>query len=71
MKMVRHQGGRSIAVFDPALWADGTAQKRAYNLIAEDRAHFVVPADYRDGSQLDVTVKGVLARIARDAGWQE
>jgi hypothetical protein len=70
MKMVRHQGGYSIAVFDPEQWAEGSAQSRAYNLIAEDRAHFVVPADYRDGSQLDVTVKGILGRIARDEGWR-
>jgi hypothetical protein len=34
---------------------------------AEDRAHFVVPADYTDGSQLHVTVKGILGRIARGA----
>ena len=40
---------------------------RAYNLIADDRAHFVVPADYRDGRQLDVTVRGILGRIANDA----
>lgn len=71
MKMVRHQGGHSIAVFDPSLWAAGSAQSRAYDLIAEDRAHFVVPADYRNNSQLDVTVKGVLGRIAREAGWRD
>lgn len=72
MKMVRHQGGQSIAVFDPKRWADGKLQDKVYNLIAEDRAHFVVPADYREGSQLDVTVKGVLGRIARDeAGYRE
>jgi len=71
MKMVRHQGGHSIAVFDPERWAKRELQNRVYNLIAEDRAHFVVPADYRDGSQLDVTVKGVLGRIARDeAGYR-
>lgn len=72
MKMVRHQGGHSIAVFDPDRWSAEdanireTVKAKAYNLIAEDRAHFVVPADYRDGSQLDVTVKGVLGRIRRD-----
>jgi hypothetical protein len=72
MKMVRHQGGHSIAVFDPDKWssADATVREtvktKAYKLIAEDRAHFVVPADYRDGSQLDVTVKGILGRIRRD-----
>lgn len=71
MKMVRHQGGHSIAVFDPGRWAEGAAQSRAYTLIAEDRAHFVVPADYRENSQLDVTVKGILGRIARERGWRQ
>jgi hypothetical protein len=67
MKMVRHQGGYSIAVFDPEQWQRREAQEKAYKLIAEDRAHFVVPADYTDGSQLHVTVKGILGRIARGA----
>jgi hypothetical protein len=66
MKMVRHQGGYSVAVFDPKKWHQKATQGKVYNLIAEDRAHFVVPADYAEGSQLDVTVKGVLGRIARD-----
>jgi hypothetical protein len=66
MKTVRHQGGQSVAVFDPERWAKRELQEKVYNLIAEDRAHFVVPADYRDGSQLDITVKGILGRIARD-----
>lgn len=70
MKMVRHQGGYSVAVFDPEQWNDGSGktQEKAYKLIAEDRAHFVVPADYTERSQLDVTVKGLLGRIARDVG---
>lgn len=68
MKMVRHQGGHSIAVFDPDQWDKGAAQKKAYKLIAEDRAHFVVPADYRERSQLEVTVQGVLGRIANQLG---
>jgi hypothetical protein len=58
-------------VFDPQRWAKHELQEKVYNLIAEDRAHFVVPADYQDGSQLDVTVKGTLGRIARDEGWKE
>ncbi|HEY2515958.1 MAG TPA: HAD family hydrolase [Polyangiaceae bacterium] len=71
MKMVRHQGGHSVAVFDPKKWGEGATQEKVYNLIAEDRAHFVVPADYGHGSQLDVTLKGVLGRIARDeAGYR-
>lgn len=72
MKMIRHQGGYSIAVFDPDRWEHPDQKRKAYNLIAEDRAHFVVPADYREGTQLDITVKGVLGRIARDeAGYRE
>lgn len=72
MKMVRHQGGHSIAVFDPERWARRELQDNVYNLIAEDRASFVAPADYTDGSQLDITVKGILGRIARDeAGYRE
>lgn len=71
MKMTRHQGGHSVAVFDPDRWAKRELQDKVYNLIAEDRAHFVVPADYTDGSQLDITIKGVLGRIARDqAGYR-
>jgi hypothetical protein len=72
MKMVRHQGGHSVAVFDPIEWENRSLQGKVYNLIAEDRATFVVPADYRDGSQLDITIKGILGRIARDqAGYRE
>jgi len=71
MKMVRHQQGHSVAVFDPDRWARRELQDKVYNLIAEDRAHFVVPADYTDGSQLDITIKGILGRIARDeAGYR-
>jgi hypothetical protein len=71
MKMVRHQGGYSIAVFDPASWATPKTQAHVHRLIAEDRAHFTVPADYSDTSQLAVTVKGVLGRIARDHGYRD
>jgi phosphoserine phosphatase len=71
MKMVRQQGGHSVAVFDPKRWHQPGTQGKVYNLIAEDRADFVVPAEYREGSQLDVTVKGILGRIARDeAGYR-
>ena len=67
MKMVRHQGGYSIAVFDPQKFHEPKSQKHLYNLIAEDRVNFVAPANYDDGTQLDVTVKGILGRFAREA----
>jgi phosphoserine phosphatase len=65
MKMVRHQGGFAVAVFDPDRWE--SLQERIYGLIAEDRANFVAPADYSQGSQLDVTVRGLLGRIANQS----
>lgn len=68
MKMVRYQGGTAIAVFDPRHWEEASAQSKVHRLIAEDRANYVAPADYRENSQLDVTVRGVLGRIAREAG---
>ena len=69
MKMLRYQGGVPIAVFDPERFR-GADQRKVYNLIAEDRADYVCPADYTEGSQLDVTVKGVLGRIARRLGYR-
>jgi hypothetical protein len=70
MKMVRHQGGYSIAVFDEDKWRETSSKAKLHRLIAEDRAHFVAPADYRDGSQLDVIVRGILGRFAIEAGYR-
>jgi phosphoserine phosphatase len=71
MKMVRHQGGYSIAVFDPDAFTELAARRKIYRLIAEDRVHYVAPADYREGNQLEVITQGLLGRIARDAGYRE
>lgn len=70
MKMLRMQGGVAIAVFDPVGWEEAAHQQKIEKLIAEDRASYVAPADYCSGSQLDVTVRGVLGRIAREAGYR-
>lgn len=63
MKMTRSMGGYSIAVFDPKKWNDKSQQDRIYKLVAEDRTQYVAPADYSDGSQLDIIVKGIIGRI--------
>ena len=70
MKTVRLQGGQAIAVFGPGRWQPQQSQAAIYRLIAEDRVHFVAPADYRAGSQLDVIVCGILGRIARENGYR-
>lgn len=66
MKMVRLQGGHSVAVFDPNKWSTVNTKRLAQRLISEDRVNFVVPADYTEDSQLDVTIKGILGKIARE-----
>lgn len=64
-KMMMVQGGASIAVFDPEKWGDEEHRAKTHELIAQSRVHFVAPADYRESSELDVVVRGVLDRIAR------
>lgn len=67
MKMVRYQGGYSLAVFDTEKWKEEKTQGKVEKLISEERSNYVVPADYRAGSQLDITVKGLLQLIKRKA----
>ena len=65
MKMVRYQGGFSLAVFDEQKWNDQLTQRKVEKLIAEERANYVVPANYQEGSQLEVTVRGLLQLFKR------
>jgi len=66
MKMTRYQGGYSIAVFDHLKWDDLSQQAKIYKLIAEDRVQYVAPAVYSEGSLLDITVKGIIGKIANE-----
>jgi len=65
MRLVKDQGGCSIAVFEEKEWRKPKSQKKIEKLIAEDRVSYVVPGNYEEGTQLDVTVKGVLSKIVR------
>ena len=58
MKMLNYKGGTSIAVYD-----EGT--KKVHNLIADGRVNFVAPADYSNGSPLEVVVRGAIGRMRR------
>ena len=65
MRLVKDQGGCSIAVFDEKKWPDKKNQEKIQKLISENRVNYVVPGNYKEGSQLDVTVKGILGKILR------
>ncbi len=66
MKMMHTKGGFSIAVYDPR--TSERDQQKIYSLISEDRVNFVAAADYREGRAVDLIVKGLIGRIAVNAG---
>ncbi len=66
MKMTTYMGGHSIAVYDDDTDDAPRAKshEKVHKLIAEGRANFVAPTDYREGHLLDILVKGIIGRIA-------
>ncbi|MCA3757316.1 MAG: haloacid dehalogenase-like hydrolase [Phenylobacterium sp.] len=68
MKMLTHKGGHSVAVYDPKR-TDRDLDK-IHKLISDGRVEFVAPADYKQNSQLDIIVKGIIGRIARKHGYR-
>lgn len=63
MRLVKAQGGHSIAVYNPASKTNKAASER---LVRDNRVNFVCPADYRYGSEIDIVVKTVVDKIAAD-----
>ena len=41
---------------------------KIHRLISEDRVNFVAAGDYREGSPVDLIVKGLIGRIAVNYG---
>lgn len=62
MKLVKDQGGYSIAVYKPK----SRKLKTADSLLNEDRVNFVAGADYSDGSRLDLQIKAVIKKIVAE-----
>ena len=58
MKMMRAYGGQAIAVYQ-AVNRPGVEQ-----LLRQGRVDFIFPADYREGTDLEVTVKNIIRRMA-------
>ena len=55
MKMMKAYGGYSIAVYQD--------RRKVESLLERNRVDFIYPADYREGSGLDVTVKHIIRKI--------
>ena len=58
MKMMRAYGGQAIAVYQDAN-RPGVEQ-----LLRQGRVDFIFPADYREGTDLEVTVKNIIRKMA-------
>ncbi len=66
MKMMRAYGGQAIAVYQSSNRAG------VEDLLAKGRVDFIFPADYREGTGLDQTVKNIIRKIAiADRLWEE
>ena len=57
MKMMQSYGGASIAVYKEMT-------QGVKDLLERGRVDFIYPADYREGSGLDLTMKNILRRMA-------
>lgn len=64
MRLVKDQGGHSIAVYNPNKRG---AKEHARKLIDDGRATLAAPADYRDGGIIDLAVKAIIDRIEATA----
>ena len=58
MKMMRSYGGQAIAVYQDAN-RPGVEQ-----LLRQGRVDFIFPADYREGTDLEVTIKNIIRKMA-------
>jgi len=59
MKMVKAYGGKSIAVYQ-----DENNTKKVEELLLKDRVDYIYPADYRENSPLEVTVKNIIRAMS-------
>ncbi len=66
MKMMRAYGGQAIAVYQT------NNRMGVEDLLAKGRVDFIFPADYREGTALDETVKNIIRKMAiTDQLWEE
>ena len=63
MRLVKNFGGHSIAVYNP----EEEGQRTHLNeLIRDNRVNHVCPADYSEGSEIDVVVKTIIDKVVMD-----
>ncbi len=63
MKIVKKEGGHSIAVYNPG---KKKAKEKAANLIKDGRVNIIAPADYSEGKQIDTYLKAIIDKLVAD-----
>ena len=63
MRLVKNFGGHSIAVYNPD---QKGARREMASLIHDNRVSHVCPADYTEGSEMDILVKTIIDKIDLD-----
>ena len=64
MKLINTYGGYSIGVYDPVT----RDTSRVLRLLDENRIGYYAPADYTEGSEMDMLIKSILDRTAEKYG---
>jgi hypothetical protein len=63
MRLVKEQGGHSIAVYNPT---SESGRLKSERLVGDGRVSYVCAADYREGSAADEVVCTIIDKIAAD-----
>jgi len=58
MKMVSMQGGYSIAVYHK--------ERKQTDILQNERANYLIPADYRENAPLDIIIKNIIDKISSE-----
>lgn len=64
MKLVNDNGGYSIGVYN-------NEKTKVYKMVRDGRIKYYAPADYTDGSELDILVKAIINRTATNEVLQD
>ena len=60
MKLINSYGGHSVGVYN----AETKDKSKVYKMMREGRIKYYMPADYRDGTELDGLIKAIIDRTA-------
>jgi len=69
MKMVKHQGGYAVAVYNPKKRKSAnkpSPKNTCLKLLKDNRADYAVPTDYRENQSLDQLIKSIIDKIVSE-----